>query len=168
MFTIKKTEEQQEPQNNDTLPFSSRYFAFPTTVYLSDDVSRTNELEEMGVTAVPEGASGVARCLPEDILTWYDSFSRPRTIEDVKQNGFDITHIVLKGGEQFQCNWDRKTFEKRLDAHVQKVEQYDRLNMEEQFKKAVEQMQREQEIEKEIERDILEDTKSKKSWWKIW
>ena len=114
------TNDNQEATQAELL-YTDQFFKFPTMIHIAKDIDETESLRELGASdIVPEGAIGAVRCLHEDIVTWWDSFSAPRTIADVKRNGFDMTHVVLRGGEQFTCTWDRKTFERRLNEHVKK------------------------------------------------
>jgi hypothetical protein len=98
--------------------YSDRYMKFPIKMYKSADLEQS---ETLGTDDV-EGAVGYARICPYDIVEWYQSFSRPRTIEDVKEEGFDCTQFKTRSGEFYNCIWETKKFEERIDAWVEKFE----------------------------------------------
>ncbi len=98
--------------------YSDRFMKFPIRMYKSSDLE---ESDNMGVEDV-DYVIGYARVCPYEILEWYQSFSRPRTIEDVRAEGFDCTQFKTKSGEFYNCTWDIQKFESRMDAWVEKFE----------------------------------------------
>ena len=98
--------------------YSERYMKFPIRMYRSEDVERG---EEFNIEDI-EYAIGYVRICPYDIIEWFQCFSRPRTIEDVKREGFDSTRFKTKSGEFYDCTWDVKKFEERIDRWIEQFE----------------------------------------------
>lgn len=133
------------------MKYTDQFFAFPIHMYLTEDVQKGNELEELGIKGVheePEGVIGLVKCLPEDIVTWWDSFSKPRSLDDVESKGFDMTHIQLRNGEEFSCLWSRKKFEATLNSFMdklhKKIEEEASANIEATFNKVIEDIKSKQ------------------------
>lgn len=101
--------------------YTDQFFKFPTTLHLTKDPESDVDYESLGIKSsvnTEQGVVGIVRCLPEDIVTWWDTFSKFKSIEQVEKDGFDMTHVQLRNGEEFSCMWDRKTFENKLNLHV--------------------------------------------------
>ena len=104
--------------------FSERTMKFPIRLYKSDDIEEHDRrVENLGLEEEEiEYAVGYVRVCPYDIIEWYTCFSRPRSIQDVKRNGFDSTRFKTKSGEFYDCVWEAKEFEARCDQWVMKFE----------------------------------------------
>src|SRR5689334_13592043 len=95
-----------------TINFTDRFFIFPITIYLTDEVMEAQELSEnIGVTVDPEGVEGFARVLPEDLCCWWDTFSKSLRAEQAREAKFDHTVVITKNREAFSCCWNRLEFE---------------------------------------------------------
>ena len=113
--------------------FSKRFFQIPIRMYKADDVEEHFKRKEDPALYGEEDDDieyviGHAKILPYDILEWFDCFSRPRTLEEVRESGFDSTRIKTKSGEIYDCVWSRAKFEKNLDAFVSEMEEEDLIN----------------------------------------
>lgn len=143
--------------------FTKSWFKFPITLYIEKELHNNSRMmEELGLENLnldePEGAVGLVECHPEDILYIHDSFSRPRTIDDVKANGFDNTCVIMRSGEIFNCVWDRKTFKEKLNAHVEKAEEENATKLKAQLEEVMKNM--------EAEHDQQEQEEKKVPWWR--
>lgn len=112
--------------------YSDRYMKFPIRLYKSSDLE---DGDSLGIDDV-DYAIGYARVCPYEIMEWYQSFSRPRTIEDVRAEGFDSTTFKTKSGEFYNCTWRTDKFEAKIDDWVAKFEEENRKEMEESIQSA--------------------------------
>lgn len=105
--------------------FTDRYMKVPIRMYKADDVEdHINKRELIGVGDDDiDYAVGYVKIFPYDILEWHDSFSRPRTIEEVKTEGFDSTRLEMRSGNSYDCMWARREFESRANDFVAKYEE---------------------------------------------
>lgn len=100
--------------------YTSEFFRVPIRVYNGYDYRKEEEREEMlGIPADPPWVVGWARLhkslFETGKLYWYEGFSRHRTIEEVEEEGFDLTIISTQDYGEFVCNWKTTEFEKRLN-----------------------------------------------------
>lgn len=107
--------------------FSKRFIEIPIRMYKSDDLEEHYKKKEDpqlygDFEEDIDYVIGFARVLPYDILEWHDCFSRPRTVEEVREKGFDSTRIKTRSGEVYDCVWNRAKFEKKLDIFIQELE----------------------------------------------
>lgn len=112
----------------DILKFSERYFEIPIRMYQADEIERlTEEKRIAGSTGPidPDYVIGTVNICPYDIMEWYDAFSRPRTLDDVRDGGFDCTRLIMKSGEYYDCVWSKKKFEARVNKFIEKIEESD-------------------------------------------
>lgn len=107
------------------MKYTDRFFKFPVKLYLSRDVNERSDLEErLGIELPPskeeeeeepEYVMGWERIDVGDICGYGSIFSRNRTLEDVRRDGFDCTIVYLKYGKEVGCSWSPDHFEKKLN-----------------------------------------------------
>jgi hypothetical protein len=107
--------------------FTDDYFLFPIKVYDGFSLKKAMEEEEKDTTEGPvpiDWVSGWARLPAKDLykIMWHDGFSRERSVEEVAENGFDLTIIVSDYHGEFVCTWPRKKFEEKLNDFMEKWE----------------------------------------------
>lgn len=105
--------------------FTEDFFRFPIKVYHSFSLKKALEEEDKEDAEKPvpiDWIIGYARIPGKDMMNimWHDGFSRERTVEDVAENGFDLTIISSSVWGEFTCSWPRKKFEEKLDEFVEK------------------------------------------------
>lgn len=106
--------------------FTKHFFSVPIRVYNGVDYRMAEETERLtGVPADPEWATGWARLhrsmFEAGRLYWYEGFSRNRTVEDVAEDGFDLTIICTQDYGEFVCTWEKREFEKRLNEFMEQI-----------------------------------------------
>lgn len=109
------------------MKYTDRFFSFPIRIY---DGKTIQDIEEGG-----EGdwIVGVVRMPFEDMRysCWYDGFSRDKGVEEVSEKGFDATIVSNKMHGQFNCIWNRKRFEEKLNEGMEKynvMKEEERIN----------------------------------------
>lgn len=99
-------------------------------LYLTKDVEDRDNLESrLGIELKEEPEDleyvvGWESIDIQDICGFGTIFSRNKTIEDVKANGFDCTIVYLKYGKEIGCSWPPKKFEEKLNAFAENLEAY--------------------------------------------
>jgi hypothetical protein len=100
--------------------YTDDFFSFPIRVYKKEKAIDEAELNYSDV----EWALGMARLprvlLKEQRIYWYEGFSRDRTMEDVVDNGFDLTIVCTEEFGEFTCGWKREKFEQKLNEFMNK------------------------------------------------
>lgn len=78
--------------------------------------------EALSVPADPPWVTGWAALhrsvFEQGKVYWYDGFSRARTIEEVENEGFDLTIISTVDYGDFVCTWQKRKFEKKLNEFM--------------------------------------------------
>ncbi len=107
--------------------FTDDFFTFPIKVYDGFSAKKAMEQEDKDTTDEPVPIDWVAgwvkipvRDLPK--MMWHDGFSRERRVEDVANDGFDLTMVVTDIYGDFTCTWPRKKFEAKLDEFMSKYQ----------------------------------------------
>lgn len=111
-----------------SMKYSEKFFKFPVKLYLTKDVEERDELEtRLGVELKVEKEDleyvvGWESVDVEDICGYGTIFSRNRTLEQVREEGFDCTLVYLKYGKEIGCSWSPKKFEEKLNQFYEKVQ----------------------------------------------
>lgn len=58
------------------------------------------------------------------IKGWGDGFSDVRSLDSVRENGYDSTRIDFLDGEMIICSLSREKFEQRYDEQMENLEKY--------------------------------------------
>lgn len=100
------------------MKYTDRFFSFPIRIYDGKTLDENNEGEGDWIV-------GVVRIPFDDMRysCWYDGFSRDKNVEEVNKEGFDTTIVSNKMHGQFNCIWNRKKFEEKLNEGIAKYEQ---------------------------------------------
>lgn len=105
--------------------FTEDFFSFPIKVYDGFSLKKAMEQEERDSTDEPVPIDWVVgwvkipvRDLPK--MMWHDGFSRERKVEEVANEGFDLTIVVTDVYGEFVCTWPRKKFEDKLNEFMVK------------------------------------------------
>lgn len=101
--------------------FTDKFFAFPIKIYDGASLSQAMEAEEtLNMRLEADWISGVCRVPAADMETviYQDGYSNGRTIEQVKEEGFDLTVVYLDRYGEFICTWGRKKFEEKLNEFM--------------------------------------------------
>lgn len=109
----------------ETLKFSERYMAIPIRMYQADEIEHLTEEKRLAGSTEPidpDYVIGKVKICPYNIEEYYDAFSRPRNLESVRDSGFDSTRLIMKSGEYYDCTWNMKKFEEKVDKFVEKLE----------------------------------------------
>lgn len=109
--------------------FTDGFFAFPIKIYDGFSLRKALEEEEKEDVDAPVAAdwvSGICRLPAKEVkkLSWYDGFSRERTVEQAATEGFDQTTVISGYGE-FVSTWNRKKFEEKLNEFMEKFRESD-------------------------------------------
>jgi len=111
------------------MKYTEKFFSFPIRIY---DSKSLPDIDDGG-----EGdwIVGVVRMPFEDMRysCWYDGFSRSKEVDEVSKEGFDATIVSNKMHGQFNCVWNRKKFEEKLNEGMEK---YERIKEEEKRSEA--------------------------------
>lgn len=103
--------------------FTERFFAFPIKIYDSSSLKQ-GQLFEEDPNVIIEGdwISGIARVglLELENMSWQDGYSSGRSIDEVREEGFDTTVIYFETHGEYVCTWPRKKFEEKLNDFVAK------------------------------------------------
>lgn len=97
------------------MAYTDDFFSFPIRVYKKnkdDDYDHTEWA--LGVGRLPR------QLLKEQKLYWYEGFSADRTMDDVAENGFDLTIVSTVDYGEFSCGWKREKFEKKLNEFMER------------------------------------------------
>jgi len=103
--------------------FTDGFFMFPIKIYDSLSLGRAMEFEEsVGMKADADWISGAAKVPAKELeaMTWQDGYSNGRAIDEVREEGFDLTIIYLESYGEFICTWPRKKFEEKLNEFMAK------------------------------------------------
>lgn len=103
--------------------FTDKFFSFPIKIYDSQSLRRAEEMEEANIHMDPDWISGWTKVSYKDLLegfTWQDGYSNGRTIEEVKEEGFDLTIVYIERYGEYTCTWNRKKFEEKLNDFMEK------------------------------------------------
>ena len=107
--------------------FTDDFFMFPIKVYDGFSLKKALEAEDKETTEGPlaiDWVMGYARIPAKDLsrMMWHDGFSRERSVEDVANNGFDLTIVVSDMHGEFVSTWPRKRFEEKINEFMEKWE----------------------------------------------
>lgn len=98
--------------------FTDKFFAFPIRI-----VDKRSKFQDDPLLAgEAEWVSGMLR-VPADMLdyaTWNDHYTSTRTIDEVREDGFDCTMVFIPEYGEVICNWPRKKFEEKLNEFIAK------------------------------------------------
>jgi hypothetical protein len=105
------------------MEYTQEFFSVPIRIYNGFDYRKEMEKEEaLSVPADPPWVTGWAALhrsvFEQGKVYWYDGFSRARTIEEVENDGFDLTIISTVDYGDFVCTWQKRKFEKKLNEFM--------------------------------------------------
>lgn len=98
--------------------FTDKFFAFPVKVFEKDKFEDDPMLNKQAKDWVP----GILR-VPADCweyATWSDHYSEGRTMDEIREEGFDCTSVYIPEYGEVICTWPRKKFEEKLNAFMEK------------------------------------------------
>jgi hypothetical protein len=109
------------------LDYTDNMFEFPVIVERRD--KEKDQLEELGVKLSDDDGSDEADrivgyiAFPHEYIVGYaDWMSKNRTNEEVREYGFDLTEVYVRGEmTTYLCTWKRETFKKKLNEHVKNL-----------------------------------------------
>lgn len=114
------------------MKYTDRFFKFPVKLYLTKDIDQRSDLEaKLGIELKREDNEldyiiGWESIDIDDICGFGTIFSRNKSLEDVRNDGFDCTVVYLKYGKEIGCSWSPKKFEEKLNQFSEKIEEYKR------------------------------------------
>ena len=99
---------------------SEKRFRFPIRIYDTGDL----EKEEAVGDQLPSTRyhSTYIRIPWDEIHAWHESYTRPYDIDDVKERGFNATHVITRTLGEYMCLWKVDRFEKEYDNHREKLD----------------------------------------------
>jgi|SRR5579885_3355627 len=103
--------------------YTDKFFTFPIKIYDSRSLKTAEQMEDANIHMDPEWISGWTRVHYKDLLqgfTWQDGYSNGRSVDEVREEGFDLTIVYIEAYGEYTCTWDRKTFENKLNAFMTK------------------------------------------------
>jgi len=105
-----------------------KFFRFPVKLFLTKDIEDSKNREEiLGIKLEepeePDYVTGWDCVDVNDIRGFGTIFSRNRSIEDVKADGFDSTIIYLSYGREVGCAWSPDKFKEKLNTFVERMEE---------------------------------------------
>ncbi len=115
------------------MKYTERYFKIPVRIYDGFSVHKAIVIEEKKLSDNPENIDrpetpdwvmGYARIPVSEIRYWMDYYTEGRETGNVADEGFDLTLVETKNLGKFECCWERKEFEKRLDEFYDKVKEF--------------------------------------------
>lgn len=123
---------------------SELLFKFPYKMYTQRDWAKVKKEEEENINLeidndllAPNYAIGWEYVFIDEIIGWSSSFSYPRSIEDVKELGADLTTISLKNGKDLVCLWDVNKFIIKYDNHINKIKEFQAKNLQDETENKV-------------------------------
>jgi len=112
-----------------SMKYSEKFFKFPVKLYLTKDVEERDELEtRLGIELKAESKEDLEYVVGwesvdiEDICGFGTIFSRNKTLEQVREEGFDCTLVYMKYGKEIGCSWPPKKFEEKLNNFYEKLQ----------------------------------------------
>jgi hypothetical protein len=102
---------------------SERLFKFPIKLYHQFYLNKAEEEERESSPDTPIEASwveGYARVHIDEIVGWYETFSRGMSMEKIEKKGPDITLVQTERQGDFMCLWPRRRFEIEYDEYMEK------------------------------------------------
>ena len=105
------------------MSYTDEYFSVPIRIYNGSDYRQAEEIERLGGTpSDPAWVVGWAKLhrsiFQSGRVYWYEGFSRDRSVEEVEQEGFDLTIICTQDYGEFTCSLKLAEFEKRLNKFM--------------------------------------------------
>jgi len=67
---------------------------------------------------------GWARIPMSEIRSWMDYYTEGRLTGEVAKEGFDLTLVETKNLGKFECCWERKEFEQKLNEFYDKAKEF--------------------------------------------
>ena len=90
--------------------FTDNYFGFPVKVHEKISSGRDENKWVAGIARVP------GQWFIDDKVSWYEDMDSNRGVEDFEDKGLDeLTVIIDSENCHYQCLWDRKKFEDKLN-----------------------------------------------------
>lgn len=103
--------------------FTDEFFEFPVKVYDSFSLRKVEEEEDsMNLRLDMDWVSGKAKVHVHDLLKGFyyqESFSG-KTVEEVKEEGFDYTSVFVTEYGEFICTWPIRKFEAKINDFMAK------------------------------------------------
>ena len=106
------------------MKFTDSFFKFPVTLYSGFDLQRDSKTEELlDAPVATEYVIGTARLPIDELLesTWFEAWTKDRTVADVKEYGCNVTIIHTRNFGQFPCLWPIEKFEKKLNEFMEEL-----------------------------------------------
>lgn len=101
--------------------FTDSFFLFPIKIYDPYSQRRSMEFEEdVNVRTEGEWIGGQVR-IPAEVLstmTWQDGYSNGKPLDEVREEGFDLTIVYIDLYGEFICTWPRKKFEEKINEFM--------------------------------------------------
>lgn len=125
------------------MKYTERFFKFPIRLYLTKDVQERYELEEkLNIELSSDDDDldyviGWEHVDPDEIFGYGSVFSRNRTLEEVKEKGFDCTIVYLRNGKEIASSWSPKKFAEKLDSFYEQYEDFLRKEMQDRIEEMV-------------------------------
>jgi hypothetical protein len=141
------------------MKFTDKFFRFPIKIY--DGVSarkmikkELKNLDTLGDEDEEEDIDWVQGDVKIPFwglenLFYHEGYTPGRSTEDVAKNGFDLTYVSHTVYGDFECMWDMKKFEDRLNAFVEKHEAYHKEQLTNKIEEALRNELRSKEKEEE-------------------
>lgn len=109
------------------MKFSERLFLFPVRVYDRFSTEKAQRQEE-DINKPIEGdwREGKVRIPHYELSSWSDFFDSEQGPEGVDADGFYNTLVWTQEEGSYVCTWPRTLFEKKLDEHVAKYEEWEK------------------------------------------
>jgi hypothetical protein len=108
------------------LDYTDNMFEFPIIIERRD--KEKDQLEELGIRMQEDDSDENDRIVghisfPHEFIMGYaDWMSKNRTNDEVRERGFDLTEVYVKGEiSTYLCTWKRETFKRKLNEHVKNL-----------------------------------------------
>ena len=125
------------------MKYSEQFFKFPIKIYSDKDWKKIEQIEKTEdstgtdmshMKEEPDAAKGWRYIMIEDILSVSCTFSYFRNINDVKEEGFDLTKVDTRYGLTYVSIWPPEKFIAKMDEFINSMKD----KSEEENKKRVE------------------------------
>lgn len=117
------------------MKYTEERFEFPMKIYDGFSLRKAMKKEEDTDVAMDgDWVEGRIKLPVEEIMGWFDTFSKGRSIDDVFKEGFDAIVVITYSMGEFECTWNKEKFEKELNTFYEKYRDNRRQDIEEEVR----------------------------------
>lgn len=106
------------------MKYTDFLFSYPIRIYDGFSAMKAEMEEYKSGEPVPaDFIIGAKKNYPDDIKSWSDGYAKDHKLIEIAEKGFPCTIVETPEGS-YLCTLTRKEFEKRLNTHIEKIEEY--------------------------------------------